>query len=313
MSPVSSYVAERDKLSDAIQHMVSREHSCVVVMNGKLPVGVITERDVVRLVVERKGAIQQLQAGEVMTSPPVTVLSSMPVHEALTLSRARKLRHLLVVDNERKLIGIVTQTDMVRAYLEEIDAYQQQLEQAVKSRTAALELANRQLLDLAMEDSLTGIGNRRAMEIDLAFTQASAQRYNDVYQVALMDIDSFKTFNDRYGHQRGDDALVEVVTLIKHAMRESDRLYRYGGEEFLLLMPKVSLSQATRIANRARKAVYTARIPHQDSPHQCLTVSGGVAQGSKTHWQESVKAADDALYQAKNHGRNRVVTERRAT
>lgn len=307
MSGVSTTVGPGALLQEVIDLMAEREHSCVVVEEDGLPLGVLTERNVVRLASENSTGMSDLVVGDVMTSPPVTVLPSLPLYEGLHLSRARKLRHLLVVDEQRKLIGIVTQSDMVHAYLKQIDSYRQALESAVKSRTEELESSNRELLDLVMEDSLTKIGNRRAMEVDLAFTQTSAKRYGEKYHVALLDIDFFKKYNDCYGHQAGDEALVKVAQLIKNALRGSDRLYRYGGEEFLLLIPKVSLAQAKSIVERAKINVLEAKIKHEKSNFSVLTVSGGVAIGDDENWEESLKEADKALYEAKGRGRNIVV------
>jgi diguanylate cyclase (GGDEF)-like protein len=286
-------------------------HSCVVVMDGEsakgIPLGVVTERDIVRILSRQPKKLDELCAGDVMSSPPVTVQANTPLEQALILARARQLRHLLVVDDGRKLIGIVTQTNLVQAFLQQLHHYRQELEEAVHDRTEELEAANQQLLDLAMEDSLLSIGNRRAMEVDLNFTQSSAARYREPYFVALLDIDFFKRYNDHFGHPTGDKALRQVADIVQSQLRESDRLYRYGGEELLILMPKVTDKQAIEIADRCRNAIASAAINHPNSPFKVLTVSAGVAMGSDTHWESSVAAADKALYQAKEQGRNQTV------
>ena len=109
------------------------------------------------------------------------------------------------------------------------------------------------------------IGNRRAMEIDLAFTEADAKRHHKTFAVALLDIDFFKKFNDRYGHQAGDDALRDVAQAIKYSVRDSDRVFRYGGEEILILMPETEVVAAIKCAERVRKAVEHLAVPHLDS------------------------------------------------
>ena len=312
MSPVSTYAARNAPLRTVIKKMDRSRHSCVVVLDSEsgdgVPLGLVTERDIVRIVSRQPAKkIDEFVAGDVMSSPPVTVLPNVPLTQALTLARARHLRHLLVVDDKRKLIGIVTQSNLVQAFLQQLHVYQQRLEEAVHDRTEELEAANRQLLDLAMEDSLLAIGNRRAMEVDLNFTQSSAARYHESYFVALLDLDFFKHYNDYYGHLKGDIALKMVADIVQSQLRESDRLYRYGGEELLLLMPKVDNNQAVHIAERCREAILTAGIEHRDSEFNVLTISAGVAEGSTTNWRDSVAAADSALYDAKRNGRNKVV------
>jgi len=311
MSSVSTFAAPSAPLRSIVKKMDRSRHSCVVILGEGdkegVPLGVVTERDIVRIVSRKPGKMDELSAGDVMSSPPVTVLPDTPLEQALTLARARHLRHLLVVDDDRKLIGIVTQTNLVQAFFREIRNYQQTLEEAVHDRTEQLEAANRQLLDLAMEDSLLGIGNRRAMEVDLNFTQSSAARYRERYFIALLDLDFFKRYNDCYGHPQGDLALKMVADIVQGQLRESDRLYRYGGEELLVLMPKVDHQQAVHIAERCRTAIIDAAIDHRDSEFKVLTLSAGVAEGSKDNWHLSITAADKALYEAKNKGRNWVV------
>jgi diguanylate cyclase (GGDEF)-like protein len=311
MSKVSTFASRNAPLRSVVNKMDRSRHSCVVVMDEDsskgIPLGVVTERDIVRILSRQPKKLDELRAGDVMSSPPVTVLPDTSLEQALILTRARHLRHLLVVDEERRLIGIVTQTNLVQAFLQQLHHYQQKLEEAVLDRTEELEAANRQLLDLAMEDSMLAIGNRRAMEVDLNFTQSSAARYHEPYFVALLDIDFFKRYNDYYGHPMGDKALRQLADIVQSQLRESDRLYRYGGEELLILMPKVTDKQAVEIADRCRNAVSNAAIEHSDSPFKVLTISAGIAMGSDTNWEISIAAADKALYQAKEQGRNQTV------
>lgn len=311
MTSVSTFASGDTSLRKIAAMMDRSRHSCVVIMPSAsaqgIPLGVVTERDIVRTVSKQFKDIDQLCARDIMTSPPVTVETDTTLEEALTLARARHLRHLLVVDNQRCLIGIVTQTNLIQNFLFQLHDYQTQLEAAVEDRTQALEAANEKLLNLAMEDSLLSIGNRRAMEVDLSFTQGSAARYGDSYQIALLDIDDFKKYNDRYGHQAGDSALQQVARIVQSQLRESDRLYRYGGEEFLILMPKVEREQAFQIAERSRQAIADEKIEHLDTDYKILTISAGVSTGSDSDWPLSVAAADKALYKAKEQGKNKTV------
>jgi len=238
-----------------------------------------------------KGELDR-QIQEIMTPEPVCVTEHSLFKDALMLSRSRKLRHLPVLNDQDLLAGLVTQTNLVDAYAGLVDK-QDELENSVE-----------QLKLLSLEDPLLGIGNRRAMEVDLAFTEADAIRHHKTYAVALLDIDFFKGFNDTYGHQTGDDALRVVAQTIKQTVRTSDRVFRYGGEEILILMPEANMESAFKCADRARKAVEHLQIPHGGSPLQVLTLSGGVASEKEGVWMDLVDKADKALYRSKNNGRN---------
>ena len=151
------------------------------------------------------------------------------------------------------------------------------------------------------------------MEVDLTHTHASAIRYNQTYSVLLLDVDFFKRYNDHYGHQMGDEALIKVADIIKKQIRSSDRLYRYGGEELLLLLPHTSAEQSATVADKLVKSIQDSAIPHKKGPLGCLTISGGCSSVKKrqeenySKWEQVVEEADRALYQAKTDGRNRAV------
>lgn len=179
---------------------------------------------------------------------------------------------------------------------------------------AELERANFELLGQSLTDPLTGLGNRRRMEQDLAKTQAWAQHSGRTYGVCLFDIDHFKLYNDRYGHLAGDEALRTVAACLRRNCRTADQAYRYGGEEFLVVMPDCDIDQAVTLARRAREAVCDLRIPHAERPTEppFVTLSAGVASWSVETLQtgcDLLARADRALYEAKSKGRNRVAVE----
>lgn len=175
-----------------------------------------------------------------------------------------------------------------------------------------LERANAELLAQSRTDELTGLGNRRRMEEDLARTHARAMRVGRTYGIALFDIDHFKSYNDHYGHIGGDETLRRVASSIDVVVRAGECAYRYGGEEFLLLMPDCRVTDSIYImGERIRHAVLDAGIAHMARPSDppLVTISGGVAcwtPGSPLTFLEVLEEADEALFQAKSDGRNRV-------
>jgi diguanylate cyclase (GGDEF)-like protein len=162
-----------------------------------------------------------------------------------------------------------------------------------------------------MTDTLTGLGNRRRMEEELASTHGRARRIRRSYGIALFDIDHFKLYNDHYGHLAGDDALRRVARCLDDTVRAGESIYRYGGEEFLLLLPDCGLADAGSAAERIRQSVIAAAIPHEARPTKpaTVTLSGGLTcwtPGSDLSLAELLHQADQALFQAKAAGRNRI-------
>lgn len=296
MTAVVASTEPQQPLEDAVAIMHEHNCSCVLVTENNRPVGILTERDVVRIFADAlaDGRLPNFVVADVMSREPVCVHADSSLYDALVLARSRRLRHLLVVDEQEHLVGIVTQTDMVDAYV------------GLIKRQSELESENKELQLLSNEDALMGIGNRRAMEVDLNYTEAAAKRYHKVYAVALLDVDFFKKFNDRYGHHRGDQALKALAKAVQGSMRDSDRLYRYGGEELLLLMPEAGAVEAYVAAERVREAVQAMNMPHEGSPYGVLTVSVGVAAEAAESWVKLLERADTALYNAKASGRNKV-------
>lgn len=303
-------------LSQAVTQMLDKRYSCLIVAQDKIPIGIITERDLVGLLQSKNQALELSQPiSNFMTSPITQLQHNESLYDALVMSRAERVRHLPVVDDNEQLVGLVTQADLADAHFHIMEMQSDMIEKAIQDKTETLQKINEELQALSMEDHLMQIGNRRAMEVDLAHTHASAKRYNQPYSALLVDVDYFKLYNDHYGHQLGDDALVTVANLLKANIRASDRLYRYGGEELLLVLPNTDASQAHYPAKKLVSEIAEDRIPHIKSPLKILTISCGGACSKENgqildQWEEVVELADRSLYQAKEAGRNQVVIAR---
>ena len=182
-------------------------------------------------------------------------------------------------------------------------ARQRELEANISERTAALETANRKLAELATEDSLTGVANRRALETGLKREWLRCQDLRVPIAVLMIDVDRFKQYNDRHGHLAGDVVLREVAqSLAAHHDRRRELLARFGGEEFCLLLPGIALAEA-----RQRAEILRLLFTDADS---AVTVSIGVAAcvpAGSDGADAIVRAADQMLYEAKRRGRNRVI------
>jgi diguanylate cyclase (GGDEF)-like protein len=196
------------------------------------------------------------------------------------------------------------------------------LDDRVKERTEELEItqirlskSNDELQQLAITDGLTGLYNRRHFDDCLVKEWSRCQRNKTNLAVILFDVDYFKSYNDSYGHQQGDDCLKTISNLLldmHFANRPGDCIARYGGEEFVIFLPDVDENNAYKIADNIRQTIYDLGIPHQDRPDSTVdwvTVSIGVAIGTASSDivpEQLVNRADKALYAAKNSGRNQV-------
>jgi two-component system cell cycle response regulator len=183
------------------------------------------------------------------------------------------------------------------------------LHSTLARQRAELERLNLELTAAVLKDPLTGLGNRRAMEADLELLDARVNRYGHSYCLALLDVDDFKSFNDTYGHQAGDLALRAVASQLRYHGRATDSTYRYGGEEFLCILPEQTLTTATQAVERMRAGLERLALPHAGRPPGVLTMSAGIAMVDPDHIRpahEVLTSADSALYRAKQLGRNRI-------
>lgn len=161
----------------------------------------------------------------------------------------------------------------------------------------------------ARTDPLTGLDNRLKLSEDLEQLHRRSGRYGEQYSLAMCDVDNFKSYNDVYGHQAGDLALRAVGAALLGIVRKSDGVYRYGGEEFLLVLPQQSVSAAKALMERVLEAVRDLAIVHAGDPSGQLRLSAGISSFSADHRVDAdtlVGEADAALYAAKAAGRNRV-------
>ena len=182
--------------------------------------------------------------------------------------------------------------------------------QRVTDLHAELDRHRAELAHLARHDPLTGLGNRRSLDEDLEVLHARSQRYGRRFALAMCDIDRFKTYNDTHGHQAGDQALRVVAATIAQELRGGDSVYRYGGEEFLLVLPEQTPDTALVAVERVRSAVQRLAIPQPAAGlGGTLTLSAGIAAfgpGGTTTAEELLQRADAALYRAKAAGRNQL-------
>ncbi len=225
--------------------------------------------------------------------------------KALENEKLARLSHYEALNHERKASEAQAAALTIQKQATET------LEQRVKERTQELEKVNKKLELMSITDSLTNIRNRRYFDRTLKLEMARSIRQQESISVLIIDIDYFKGVNDSYGHQAGDEVLKSIAdSLSKTINRSTDLLARFGGEEFVVILPDTTQEGAVHVAECIRQVI--AQLDFNDIDKGLkLTVSIGVYGEVPTvdsNYETWVRKADDALYYAKNHGRNQVVS-----
>jgi len=177
----------------------------------------------------------------------------------------------------------------------------------LRKRVKVLEEALRKERKRSTTDPLTNLPNRRAIDDFISKQESAYKRYGDNYAVVLFDIDYFKSVNDTYGHDAGDVILASFGKLLRRYSRDIDFVGRWGGEEFLVVLPKTDNKGARQFAEKLRKIVKKSKFMYKDTRIP-ITVSGGVAdRASHSSVESMLKQADENLYKAKKGGKNKVV------
>lgn len=168
-------------------------------------------------------------------------------------------------------------------------------------------LKYREAIENSLHDALTGVGNRFAMDINFSREMKLAKRHRKALAILLIDVDHFKDVNDKHGHRMGDKVLKVIADLVRQTLRETDQVFRYGGEEFIAVLNETDIENAVLSAERIRQTIAEHPIETGNSKIN-VTVSVGVSALSSDDTNESLfERADKALYQAKGKGRNCVI------
>ncbi|MEW5864212.1 MAG: diguanylate cyclase [Pseudomonadota bacterium] len=252
-------------------------------------------REMVSAFIERIGAI----------SSSTGAYSARVSEYARRIQEAKDLAGLAGLVSELLADTRGMQTDLVRSREELVEARRRV--QAQQARIAELEKQLETVASLVREDALTGALNRRGLEEAFSAECARAERRGEPLSLAVLDLDDFKALNDRLGHQAGDAALAHLARVARTALRPTDIVTRYGGEEFVILLPGSAGEEAARIVMRVQHALTRHLLRHNEEK-VLITFSAGVAERRPGETREALIArADTAMYEAKRAGKNRVV------
>lgn len=214
-----------------------------------------------------------------------------------------------------------------KAYREEIekDGVKKELIDKIADRDSTKELEKLELIKEGYKDGLTGLWNRKALKEQIPTIIEGIKRKNGNYSLLMIDVDDFKTINDIYGHQIGDNVLVDLAIAIKENARKSDHVFRYGGEEFVVFLPDTDPKKAFEIAERIRRYIKEMDIISGNGKERGITINKTVSTGifdgkslknfnsdiyagdSNMILKELIGGADKAMYLAKENGKNRTI------
>jgi diguanylate cyclase (GGDEF)-like protein len=249
-----------------------------------IPVIFITAR------IEYKDIIKGLKAGAVD-------YVKKPFNPPELLSRVRT--HLEIKQNRDLILCI---NEQLRVEIEERKRISDEREKLLEE----LEKKNEKLKEMAITDGLTGLYNHSFIIKRLSEEVASSKRYKNSLSIIMFDIDCFKNINDSFGHQVGDEVLLKISSTLKNKLRQVDIAGRYGGEEFLIILPNTNLENSHKVAEKIRGSIQQLKW---DSGKFNVTISGGVSSLKDEDVTEFISKADDFLYKAKENGRNRIEYE----
>jgi len=298
------WINKDESTSSLLNNMLNKYFDNVVIVENMKPIGILTTKDIVRIIKNKDDLNQPIK--EYMSSPLETVNENSSIKSALEFVKEKHYKRVVVVDNKGELKGIITQKELISLTYSRWAILMKEYQEELSEINNMLESKNREYETLASTDHLTGLYNRyKFTELYLSAYTSMTQRHNDM-SLILLDIDHFKSINDTYGHNAGDNVLIQLANTFLKILRNIDMVCRWGGEEFIILLPTASLQNAEGLACKLREKIESIGFDIVGN----VTSSFGVSQVREGEdMQSAVDRADKALYLAKRSGRNCVKTE----
>lgn len=299
-------VYENEATVNTIKQMKQKHVDAVIILGSNdNPKGIFTTKDFLNIL--HKNSDLALPVKSYMTSPLLTVNEEAKISEVLDFIKEKHFKRVVVTNKEGSISGLITQSEILRVI-------NNKWMEMIKERGNELSRLNEKLIERATnleekasKDYLTKLFNRRKFNtlIQYEISQLKRNKQRNL-SLIIIDLDNFKYINDTYGHDTGDEILIDLARIFKLSCRDSDILCRWGGEEFALALPETTIDNGMLVAQKIRKSVES----HIFAKDLQLTCSLGVAQfHSDDTYAEFFKRADEALYCAKNSGKNKVVLE----
>nr|WP_321266356.1 diguanylate cyclase [uncultured Sulfurimonas sp.] len=298
------WVNKNEKISSLLKDMIDNFYDNVIVVQDMKPIGIFTTKDIMKLIKNKVNLDVEIQ--EHMSSPVESIHKNSSIREALTFIKNKNFKRAIVVDDNGYLSGIISQKELISLTYSKWAILMKEYQDELSEINLMLQNKNIEYENIASTDALTGLYNRHKFsQLYNSSYKSMIQRHNNM-SLIILDIDYFKKVNDTFGHNAGDKTLVQVAHVLLKTLRNVDVVCRWGGEEFLVLLPTVDIKQACLIANKLRKIIEESDIDIVGN----ITASFGVAQIREGEdMQDAISRADKSLYLAKDAGRNCVKCE----
>ena len=283
----------------------SNTDAVIIKNNNDKAVGIFTSKDFINLIHLECDLTKKIS--NYMSSPIKTLKEHSTIADALAFIRKQKFKRIIVENDKGEITGIISQKELLRiVYNKWIELMREKGSEISKTNEALIQ-TQAQLEEIASRDYLTKIYNRQKFESFLEYEIKKLDRYeNGTFSILLVDIDHFKQVNDSYGHLKGDSVLQDFAKILKLSSRKSDVVARWGGEEFIVLLPHTNTEEAIFVAEKIRSTVEV----YDFKDNLILTCSIGISQYHKNDTKREIfNRADNALYKAKALGRNRIEIE----
>jgi diguanylate cyclase len=297
---------ENTSTIQAIRLMKDNNSDSIIIIDDEYKsIGIFTTKDFINIF--HLNSDLQKPINTYMTAPVHTLNETSTISEAIDFIREKHFKRIVVTNNNNQIIGILTQKELLRIiYNKWIDFIKEEGNKISKMNEELLSKANK-LEETASFDFLTKLYNRRKFNSFLEYEISKTNRYtNQCLSLLLVDIDYFKNVNDVYGHLVGDNILQEISKILTICSRDTDIVARWGGEEFIIMLPQTDIEQAYFVAEKLRVTIEK----HKFDEVQHITCSIGVGQFHRNEHKDTLfKRVDSALYKAKENGRNRAELE----
>ena len=297
---------EDTSIIQAIRLMKDNNSDSIIIINSEQkPIGIFTTKDFINLI--HLNSNLQKPIGLYMTTPICTLNEHSTISEAIDFMRDKHFKRIVVTNDNNEMMGILTQKELLRLiYNKWVDFIKEEGDKISKINEELLSNATK-LEEKASFDFLTKLYNRRKFNSFLEYEISKANRYKEQYlSLLLIDIDFFKHVNDTHGHLVGDYILQELSKILTICSRATDIVARWGGEEFVVMLPQTNIEQAFLVGEKLRATIEK----HKFDTVKHITCSIGVSQFHKNEDKDTLfKRVDSALYKAKKCGRNRVEME----
>ena len=299
----SRWIEENETTQMILDEMAQNHHHSAMIVKEHKPIGIITTRDIIKLL-EQKSDLT-LPIKHYISHPVMTIHYKSTINEALRFIKDKHFKRIVTVDDDGKLVSVITRKELIVTIYTHWVKLMKDYYKELNRVNYLLEAKKKKFEKIAMTDPLTGLYNR------IKFTELFLSEYNIMMQrnnsmsLILIDLDNFKEINDTYGHNTGDRVLKQVSKIFLDIIRNVDIVCRWGGEEFVVLLPTANPEQAAKIAEKIR---FTLDDYHSEEMLHITASFGVTSVREEDTLDEVINRADQALYNAKNAGRNCVRT-----